>query len=50
MGEVVGWFWLVWDSRWAERTWCCEAFVYFFYFGSFLSLFIISLFSVSRFQ
>jgi hypothetical protein len=31
MGEVVGWFWLVWDSRWAERTWCCEAFVYFFF-------------------
>jgi hypothetical protein len=43
MGEVVGWFWLVWDSRWAERTWRGEAFVYFFC-SLFLSLFIISLF------
>ena len=43
MGEVVGWFWLVWDSRWAERTWCCEAFVFFFILVPFLSLFIISL-------
>jgi hypothetical protein len=39
MGEVVGWFWLVWDSRWAERTWCCEAFVYFFLFWFLLKSF-----------